>query len=438
VTVTAPPRPPRPNDPVDREEIEALVEALIEEARQRTRRRRRMYWTVAASVVLAGVVVFTVFDPTAQSQSASPALSARSSLAAAAASSKIAFMTAVPRARLLKGVQWDAEVNVMNADGSGKRRLARNTWMFQPPAWSPDGQKLAFERRLDPTKYKGQCGGCDIEVYVMNADGSGQQNLTRNVAQDDSPAWSPDGQKIAFVSNRDGKPEGQFAPETDIHVMNADGSGQQNLTRNPARDGHPVWSPDGRQIAFERVVGGVGNNENTEIYVMNADGSDQRRLTSNPTFDGSPVWSPDGQRIAFASDRNQLRYHNDVYVMNADGSDQRRLTSNPAFDDGSPVWSPDGRKIVFTRSRGRWSQHDREVEIYVMNADGSGKRNLTRNPAGDGHPAWSPDGRKIGFVSNRGGNRDIYVMNADGSGQRNLTRGVDQQAFGIAWSPAQK
>ena len=80
MTVTAPPRPPRPSDPVDRDEIEALVEALIEEARQRTRRRRRMYWTVAASVVLAGVVVFTVFDPTAQSQNASTALSARSGL----------------------------------------------------------------------------------------------------------------------------------------------------------------------------------------------------------------------------------------------------------------------------------------------------------------------------------------------------------------------
>ena len=170
MTVTAPPRPPRPNDPVDREEIEALVEALIEEARQRTRRRRRMYWTVAASVVLAGVVVFTVFDPTAQSQSASPALSARSSLAAAAASSKIAFMTAVPRARLLKGVQWDAEVNVMNADGSGKRRLARNTWMFQPPAWSPDGQKLAFVRLN---------AALGSPIYVVKADGSGLRNLTR-------------------------------------------------------------------------------------------------------------------------------------------------------------------------------------------------------------------------------------------------------------------
>ena len=324
----------------------------------------------------------------------------------------------------------------MDADGSGKRRLARNTWMFGPPAWSPDGLKLAFERRLDPTKYKGQCGSCDIEVYVMNADGSGQQNLTRNVAQDGNPAWSPDGQKIAFLSNRDGKPEGQFPPQMDIHVMNADGSGPQNLTRTPAGEGQPVWSPDGQQIAFQRAVGGVGNR-NFEIYVMNADGSDQRRLTSNPAFDGSPVWSPDGQRIAFTSDRNQQRYHDDVYVMNADGSGQQRLTRNPA-QDSWPVWSPDGQKIAFTRVRSMREHGDRNWEVYVINADGSGQRNLTRNPASDGHPVWSPDGQKIGFVSNRGGNGDIYVVNVDGSGLRNLTRDIRQQAFGIAWSPAQK
>ena len=433
MTVTAPPRPPRPSDPVEREEVKSLVEQLIEEARQRARRRRLIYTAAAALVAFAGIALFTVFERTAQSQSVFPSLSARSSLAAATASSKIAFITAVPKTLLPKGVQFQSEVNVMNADGSGKRRLARIAWNFQPPAWSPDGQALAFERRLDPTKYKGQCGSCDVEVYVMNGDGSGQQNLTRNVAQDDSPAWSPDGQKIAFVSNRDGKPEGLFPPATDIHVMNADGSGQQNLTRTPAHDGSPVWSPDGRRIAF--VSSGAGNVG--DVYVMNADGSGQQNLTRTPAHDGSPVWSPDGQRIAFTSDRNQRRYRDDVYVMNADGSGQRRLTRNPA-QDSWPVWSPDGQRIAFTRVRNTPERRDRNSEVYVMNADGSGQRNLTRNPAGDGHPVWSPDGQKIGFVSNRAGNRDIYVVNADGSGLRNLTRDVRKQAFGIAWSPGQK
>jgi Tol biopolymer transport system component len=437
VTVTAPPRPPGPSDPVDREEVEALVEALIEEARKRARRRRRIYGSAVALVALVALAVSAVLQRGSQPDAASPALAAGSGGLAGAATPKIAFMTAVPKTLLPKGVQFQSEVNVMNADGSGKQRLARIAWNFQSPVWSPDGQALAFERRLDPTKYRGQCGSCDVEVYVMNADGSGQQNLTRNVAQDDSPAWSPDGQKIAFVSNRDGKPEGQFPPQTDIHVMNADGSGQQNLTRNPAGERYPVWSPDGRQIAFERVVGGVGTSQNIEIHVMNADGSDQRQLTSNPTFDGSPVWSPDGQRIAFTSDRNQLRYHDDVYVMNADGSGQRRLTRNPA-QESWPVWSPDGQRIAFTRVRNTSQRRDPNSDVYVMNADGSGLRNLTRNPAGDGNPVWSPDGRTIGFVSNRGGNRDIYVVNADGSGLRNLTRDVRRQAFGIAWSPAQK
>jgi TolB protein len=117
--------------------------------------------------------------------------------------------------------------------------------------------------------------------------------------------------------------------------------------------------------------------------------------------------------------------------MNAAGTGQRKLTplSN---SDSSFSWSPDGRRFAFV------SKRDGNDEVYVINVDGSGLRNLTRNPARDGHPAWSSDGRKIGFTSNRGGNRDIYVMNADGSRQRNLTHGLRQQAFGIAWSPAQK
>jgi TolB protein len=117
--------------------------------------------------------------------------------------------------------------------------------------------------------------------------------------------------------------------------------------------------------------------------------------------------------------------------MNADGSEPRKLVGL-SNSDGSFAWSPNGQRIAFVSDR------DGNDEVYVVNVDGSGLRKLTRNPARDGHPVWSPDGQMIGFVSNRGGNRDIYVMNADGSKQRNLTHSLDQQAYGIAWSPAQK
>ena len=150
MTVTAPPRPPRPGDPVDRDELEALVEALIEEARQRARRRRRIYGAAAALVALVGVTVFTVFERSAQSQTASPALAARSGLPAGTTSSKLAFIRpCTPRAVAVAPF----ELYVMNADGSGKRMLTRDA--SAGPAWSPDGQKIAFQRdhRSSPALY---------------------------------------------------------------------------------------------------------------------------------------------------------------------------------------------------------------------------------------------------------------------------------------------
>jgi TolB protein len=234
------------------------------------------------------------------------------------------------------------------------------------------------------------------EIYAMNSDGTGEQNLTTNPASDEQPAWSPDGQRIAFTSMRDGN--------QDVYVMNADGTGLQNLTTNPAHDLLPAWSPDGQRIAFASTRDG-----NQDLYVMNADGTGPaQRLTTSPASDSDPDWSPDGQRIAFMSTRDDNL--NEIYVMNADGTGPaQRLTTSP-LTDREPDWSPDGRKIAFTSHRG-----DAISRIYVMNADGSGVHDVT--PVG-AQPTWSPDGQKIAF---QGREMEIYVVNADGSGEQRLT-----------------
>jgi len=161
----------------------------------------------------------------------------------------------------------------------------------------------------------------NYEIYVMNADGSGQTRLTNNNYKEGHPDWSPDGTKIVFTSNRDGNPE--------IYVMNANGSGQTRLTNNNYKDGEATWSPDGTKIVFQSDRDG-----NVEIYIMNANGSGQTRLTINSASDWDPNWSPDGTMIVFESDRNG---NYEIYVMNANGSGQTRLTINSA-SDYEPFW----------------------------------------------------------------------------------------------------
>jgi Tol biopolymer transport system component len=252
-------------------------------------------------------------------------------------------------------------------------QINQSAWAGTFPG--PNGQ-IAFDKDIS-----GDDPQLD-EIYTMNEDGSEQTQLTDNDVDDESPSWSPDGEKIAFESDRDGPVE--------IYVMDADGSDVTRLTNSANNDlfnTNPSWSPDGEKIAFES-----NRDDDHEIYTMDADdGSDVTRLTTNGR---EPSWSPDGEKIAFTSTRDGVE---EIYTMDADdGSDVTRLTDNDAFDT-SPSWSPDGEKIAFESNRDLDDESQFDA-IYTMDADdGSDVTRLTDPNAEYSGTDWgtntsSPDG----------------------------------------------
>ena len=234
------------------------------------------------------------------------------------------------------------------------------------------------------------------EIFVMNPDGKRVRRLTRHPEYDAVPAWSPDGQKIAFLSYRDlHRIEAGGIILGEIYVMNADGTNPVNLTQVPERpDGSPSWSPDGRQIVFRSAKFFKWDILfHSDIWVMDADGGNPRNLTNHHASDLSPDWSPDGLQITFYSNRNkdwefEVQEENwEVYVMNTDGTNPINLTDHPA-EDRSPAWSPDGLQIAFSTDRDRKDDGTKNAEIYVMNADGTNPINLTNHPAVDRGASW--------------------------------------------------
>lgn len=261
----------------------------------------------------------------------------------------------------------------------------------------------------------------DFEIFTMDQDGTGLTQLTANAASDFAPEWSPDGQRIAFESDRD-----LFS---DVFVMNSDGSGQTNVTNNRAFDRSATFAPDGGRIIFEsNLSAGVDNpTGDAEIFSVNLDGTDLNQLTKNTARDSQPNFAPDGRKIAFVSDRN---FAPGIYTMTADGSKQRKSNRGSGVAFASPGWSPDGSRITFA------SDQEGGYDIYVMRANGAGQQRLTINglPTDSG-PVFSPDGGQIAFHTNRDGNFEIYGMRAGGSEPVNLTNNPAGD-FTPDWQPS--
>jgi Tol biopolymer transport system component len=249
------------------------------------------------------------------------------------------------------------------------------------------------------------------DIYAINPDGTGLAGLTTDGydSDDDLPSWSPDGSRVAFVSDRDGNDE--------IYVMDADGTNQTRLTDDPGAEHDPAWSADGSKLLFASDRDG-----NWEIYVVNLDGSGLMRLTDNPAVDADPDWSPLDDQIAFSSERDG---NFDVYSMAVDGSNPTNLTNDPA-PDGEPDYSPDGARIAFSRVEGIFSR------VFSMELDGSGQTSVSSYSVGAGGPSWSPDGTMIAYsgLVRVHGSPKVFVVDVDDGHTTELTSGINPD-----WQP---
>ncbi len=285
------------------------------------------------------------------------------------------------------------------------------------PPTPPPVQKLT----LPSITYMGRDIDQNWLIYIMNADGSESVPVSATGADDAGPIWSPDGQKLAFVSQRDGNKE--------IYVMDIDGQNAANVTRHPANDWTPAWSPDGTRLAFSSFRQG-----SWEIFVMDTTCLNTpetcpdtlTQITSDGNGNLSPAWSADGTRFAFNSKANG---NWDIYTMSIAGTDIRQITSAPE-NDLAPAWSPDDSQIAFESNR------ENNVEIYIVDVNGGVVQNVTNQPQADDHgPTWSPDGSQLVFYSNREGNWDIFVTTSKGEPVTNLTQTPTRDEQTPAWRP---
>ncbi|HEY6584811.1 MAG TPA: DNRLRE domain-containing protein, partial [Gaiellaceae bacterium] len=275
----------------------------------------------------------------------------------------------------------DGTIYAIAHDAAGNTRTGGNGVTVDNPAPS----RIVFESTRDGNS----------EIYRMNADGTNVTRLTNSPAVDTRPTLSPDGTLVAWQSGNQ------------IWVMSNEGTNKQALT-SLGSNGAPAWSPDGTKIAFESNRSG-----NYDIWAMNADGTGQTNLTNVAGNDVSAAWSPNGSRIAFDSDRTGNR---DVFTMLANGTDQINLTASSPGLDTDPDYSPDGARILFVSDRGPFTS------VWTMDTGGGSTVNVTSASIYDADPSWSPDGSHIVFTRDAGGQTfNLWTARADGTAKLRLT-----------------
>jgi Tol biopolymer transport system component len=283
--------------------------------------------------------------------------------------------------------------------------------------FSADGQWITFQSTRDGRR-------CD-QQYVMRADGSEVTKVS--VGGKTTCGWFlPGGNRLFFSATHHVDTACPPRPDPsagyvwgiddyDIYTVDRDGKNLQRLTNYGTYTAEGILSPDGTRIVFTSLKDG-----DLDIYTMNVDGSDVRRLTTTPGYDGGPWWSPDGTKIVYRAwhpepgpeldayrdllSRKMIRPNRmELWVMNADGSDQRQITKLGGANFG-PSWTPDGRRIIF--SSNHKNPRSRNFDLYLVNLDGTGLEQVTFNKEFDGFPMFSPDGTKLIWASNRGAARE--------------------------------
>ena len=292
--------------------------------------------------------------------------------------------------------------------------------------FSSDGKQLIFQSTRDGR-------GCD-QIYTMNIDGSNVKMISNGKGRTTCSYFFPGGKRVlyssTFLADKECPPRPDFSkgyvwavyPGFDIFTAKPDGSDLRQLTKTPGYDAETTITLDGKKLVFTST-----RNGDLDIYTMNADGTNVRQLTNELGYDGGPFWSYDGKQIVYRAyhpeteaqkaDYTSLLKQNlirpttlEIWVMNADGSNKRQVTRNGKANFG-PYFFPDGKRIIFASNMD--DPKGRNFDLYKVNVDGTGLERITFNDTFDGFPMFSPDGKKLVFASNRNaakqGDTNVFI-----------------------------